>query len=57
MYVAACPLFDSEPKSASFLEEGDERAVDVGGHYSVHGSHELAADEDDRNSRGGAASE
>lgn len=50
-------LFESEPESAGFLEEGDEGAVDVSCHYPVHGTHELSAYEDDRDGRGGAGAE
>lgn len=48
--------FLSEPKSASFFQERNEGAVDVGGHNAIHGADELAADEDDGEG-GGAAEE
>lgn len=35
----------SEPQRARFLQERDERAVDVGGHDAVHSSQEFSADE------------
>lgn len=46
--------WNSKPKGASFFEERDEGAIDMGSHDSVHGADELAANEDDGDCGGGA---
>lgn len=44
-------LIRSEPEGPSLLEKGDQGAIDMGSHDSVHGADELAANKNHRNSR------